>query len=245
MQASYLDTPASIIALARTDRESKLYDHAAISNVPASKHNRHGLRNNQRHAYSMADRQSPLRRSLGSHSRDSRTRSRDHIPSNLRRSRSRSRTRRPGMRHSNRHILLLRTQYRGEEPKESASSVWLPFPSRRNPSRGDQQCSYIYSIRIRERFRVLDLAIVAANTVAQSWSDPISWDSLFPVAQALIERLNHWYRGQRSDVRDQLDSPKLISTCQFFRFTYPLPLETRRVEAVNWKFTVEFKRIFV
>jgi len=184
-----LNMPASIIASARTDRESKPYDHAAISNVPASKHNRHGLRNNQRHAYSMADRQSPLRRSLGSHSRDSRTRSRDHIPSNLRR--SRSRTRRPGMRHSNRHIPLLRRQYRGEEPKESVSPVWLPFPSRRNPSRGDQQCSYIYSIRIRERFRVLDLAIVAANTVAQSWSGPISCDSLFRVAQALIERLNH------------------------------------------------------
>jgi len=189
MQASYLDTPASIIASARTDRESKPYDHAAISNVPASKHNRHGLRNNQCHAYSMADRQSPLRRSLGSHSRDSRTRSRDHIPSNLRR--SRSRTRRPGMRHSNRHIPLLRRQYRGEEPKESVSPVWLPFPSRRKPSRGDQQCSYIYGIRIRERFHVLDLAIAAANTVAQSWSGPISCDSLFPVAQALIERLNH------------------------------------------------------
>ena len=132
-----LNMPASIIASARTDRESKPYDHAAISNVPASKHNRHGRRNNQRRAYSMADRQSPLRRSPGSHSRGSRTRSRDHIPSNPRR--SRSRIRRPGMRHSNRHILLLRTQYRGEEPKESASSVWLPFPSRRKPSRGDQQ----------------------------------------------------------------------------------------------------------
>ena len=189
MQAPHLVTPTSIIASARTDRESKPYDHAAISNVPASKHNRHGRRNNQRPAYSMADRQSPLRRSLGSHSRDSRTRSRDHNPSNPRRSRSRSR--RPGMRHSNRHIPLLRRQYRGEEPKESVSPVWLPFPSRRKPSRGDQQCSYIYGIRIRERFRVLDLAIAAANTVAQSWSGPISCDSLFPVAQALIERLNH------------------------------------------------------
>ena len=189
MQVAHLDAPASIIASARTGRESKLYDHAAVPNVPASKHNRHGRRNNRRHAYSMVDRQSPLRRSLGSHSRDSRTRSRDHIPSNLRR--SRSRTRRPGMRHSNRHIPLLRRQYRGEEPKESVSPVWLPFPSRRNPSRGDQQCSYIYSIRIRERFRVLDLAIVAANTVAHSWSGPISCDSLFRVAQALIERLNH------------------------------------------------------
>ncbi len=25
------------------------------------------------------------------------------------------------------------------------------------------------------------------------------------------------------------------------RFTYPLPLETRRVEAANWKFTIELK----
>lgn len=186
MQSSYLNTPASIIASARTDRESKPYDHAAVSNVPASKHNRHGRHNNQRHAYNMADRQSRLRRSLGSHSRGSRTRS----PSNPRR--SRSRVRRPGMRHSNRHIPLLHMQYRGEEPKESASSVWLPFPSRRKPSRGDQQFPYIYGIRIRERFHVLDLAIAAANTVAQSWSGPISCDSLFPVAQALIERLNHW-----------------------------------------------------
>ncbi len=166
MQASYLDTPVSIIASARTDRESKPYDHAAVSNVPASKHNRHGRRNNQRHAYSMADRQSPLRPSLGSHSRGSRTRSRAHIPSNPRR--SRSRVRRPGMRHSNRHIPLLRMQYRGEEPKESASSVWLPFPSRRKPSRGDQPWSYTYGIRIRERFHVLDLAIVAANTAGAS-----------------------------------------------------------------------------
>src|SRR5438045_9186853 len=189
MQASYLDTPASIIASARTDRESKPYDHAAISNVPASKHNRHGLRNNQRHAYSMADRQSPLRRSLGSHSRDSRTRSRDHIPSNLRR--SRSRTRRPGMRHSNRHIPLLRRQYRGEEPKESVSPVWLPFPSRRNPSRGDQQCSYIYRLRSRERSRVLDSAILAPVTVAQSWSGPTACDTLFRVAYAYSRRSNH------------------------------------------------------
>src|SRR6266496_3714716 len=151
----------SIIASARTDRESKPYDHAAISNVPASKHNRHDRRNNQRHAYSMADRQSPLRRSLGSHSRGSRTRNRDHIASNARR--SRSRTRRPGMRHSNRHIPLLRMQYRGEEPKESASSIWLPFLSRRKPSRGDQQWSYIYGIRIRDRFHVLDLALGVAN----------------------------------------------------------------------------------
>ena len=30
-----------------------------------------------------------------------------------------------------------------------------------------------------------------------------------------------------------------------FPIYLPLPLETRRVEAVNWKFTVEFKRIFV
>src|SRR5437762_9438535 len=195
MQAPHLVTPTSIIASARTDRESKPYDHAAISNVPASKHNRYGRRNNQRRAYSMADRQSPLRRSLGSHSlgshslgshsRGSRTRSQDHIPSNPRR--SRSRIRRPGMRHSNRHIPLLRTQYRGEEPKESVSPVWLPFPSRRKPSRGDQQCSYIYGIRIRERFHVLDLAIAAANTVAQSLSGPISCDSLFPVSHALIE----------------------------------------------------------
>ena len=142
VQVALLDTPASIIASARTDRESKPYDHSAVSNVPASKHNRHGRRNNRRHAYSMVDRQSPLRRSLGSHSRDSRTRSRDRIPSNPRR--SRSQVRRPGMRHSNRHIPPLRTQYRGEEPKESASSVWLPFPSRRKPSRGDQQCSYLW-----------------------------------------------------------------------------------------------------
>jgi len=49
-----LNMPASIIASARTDRESKPYDHAAISNVPASKHNRHGRRNNRRHAYNMA-----------------------------------------------------------------------------------------------------------------------------------------------------------------------------------------------
>src|SRR5207253_3464237 len=97
MQAAHLDTPTSIIASARTDRESKPYDHAAVSNVPASKHNRHGRRNNQRHAYSMADRQAPLRPSLGSHSRGSRTRSRAHTPSNPRR--SRSRIRRPGMRH--------------------------------------------------------------------------------------------------------------------------------------------------
>src|SRR5439155_13390155 len=137
-----LNMPASIIASARTDRESKPYDHAAVPNVPASKHNRHGRRNNRRHAYSMVDRQSPLRLSLGSHSRDSRTRSRDRIPSNPRR--SRSQVRRPGMLHSNRHIPPLRTQYRGEEPKESASSVWLPFPSRRKPSRGDQQCSYLW-----------------------------------------------------------------------------------------------------
>jgi len=128
----------------------------------------------------MADRQSPLRRSRGSHSRGSRTHNRDHIPSNARR--SRSRIRRPDMRHSNRHIPLLRRQYRGEEPKESVSPVWLPFPSRRKPSRGDQQCSYIYGIRIRERFHVLDSAIGVANTVAQSWSGPISCDSLFPVA---------------------------------------------------------------
>ena len=185
MQMALLDTPASIIASARTDRESKPYDHSAVSNVPASKHNRHGRRNNQRHAYNMADRQSPLRRSLGSHSRGSRTRSRVHIPGNPRRSRSRSRVRRPGMRHSNRHIPLLRMQYRGEEPKKSTSSVWLPFPSRRKPSRDDQQCSYIYGIRIREGFHVLDLTIGVANTVAQSWSGPISCDSLFPVAQAL------------------------------------------------------------
>ena len=124
MQAPHLVTPTSIIASARTDRESKPYDHAAISNVLASKHNRHGRRNNQRRAYSMADRQSPLRRSLGSHSRDSRTRSRDHNPSNPRRSRSRSR--RPGMRHSNRHIPLLRMQYRGEELKESAHPSACP-----------------------------------------------------------------------------------------------------------------------
>ena len=176
MQASYLDTPVSIIASARTDRESKPYDHAAAPNVPAAKHNRHGRRNNQRHAYSMADRQSPLKRSLGSHSRGSRTRSRDHIPSNPRR--SRNRIRRPGMRHSNRHILLLRTQYRGEEPKESASSVWLPFPSRQKPSRGDQQCSFIYGIRISERFHVLQLAIGGADTAAQSGPGPISCDSL-------------------------------------------------------------------
>jgi len=32
---------------------------------------------------------------------------------------------------------------------------------------------------------VLDLTIGVANTVAQSWSGPISCDSLFPVAQAL------------------------------------------------------------
>src|SRR5205823_3002243 len=157
MQAPHLVTPTSIIASARTDRESKPYDHAAAPNVPAAKHNRHGRRNNQRHAYSMADRQSPLKRSLGSHSPGSRTRSRDHIPSNPRR--SRSRIRRPDMRHSNRHIPQLRTQYRGEEPKESASSVWLPFPSRRKLSRDDQQCSYIYGIRIRERFHVFDLAV--------------------------------------------------------------------------------------
>jgi hypothetical protein len=137
-----LNMPVSIIASARTDRESKPYDRAAVSNVPASKHNRHGRRNNQRHAYSMADRQSPLRPSLGSHSLG-----------------SRSRIRRRGMRHSNRHTLLLRTQYRGGEPKESALSVWLSFPARRKPSPGDQRCSFIYGIRIRERFRVLDLAI--------------------------------------------------------------------------------------
>jgi hypothetical protein len=136
-----LNMPVSIIASARTDRESKPYDRAAVSNVPASKHNRHGRRNNQRHAYSMADRQSPLRpslgnRSQGSHSRGSR--SPVHTPSNACRSRSRSRIRKLGMRHSNRHILLLRTQYRVEERKESASSVWLPFLSRRKPSPGDQ-----------------------------------------------------------------------------------------------------------
>src|SRR5207253_4205377 len=101
VQVALLDTPASIIASARTDRESKPYDHSAVSNVPASKHNRHGRRNNQRHAYNMADRQSPLRRSLGSHSRGTRTRSRVHMPGNPRRSRIRSRVRRPGMRHSN------------------------------------------------------------------------------------------------------------------------------------------------
>jgi hypothetical protein len=160
MQASHLDTPASTIASARTDRESKPCDHAAVSNAPASKHNRHGRRNNQRHAYSMADRQSPLRPSLGSHSLDSRSRgsrSQGYIPSNA----TRSRIRRPGMRHSNRHIPLLRTQYRGKEPKESASSVWLPFPSRRKPSPVDQRCSFIYRIRIRERFHVLDSAIGA------------------------------------------------------------------------------------
>ena len=187
MQASHL-VRQFLIASARTDRESKPYDHAAVSNVPASKHNRHGRRNNQRHAYSMADRQSPLRPSLGSHSPGSRTRSRDHTPSNA----CRSRVRRPGMRHSNRHIPLLRTQSRGEEPKESTSSVWLPFPSRRKPSPGNQRCSFIYRIRIRERFHVLHLAIGAANTVAQSEPGPPSCDSLFPVAQVLIERLNHW-----------------------------------------------------
>ena len=237
MQAAHLDTPTSIIASARTDRESKPYDHAAISNVPASKHNRHGLRNNQRHAYSMADRQSPLRPSLGSHSPGSRTRSRDHTPSNA--YRSRSRVRRPGMRHSNRHIPLLRTQSRGEEPKESTSSVWLPFPSRRKPSPGNQRCSFIYRIRIRERFHVLHLAIGAANTAAQSGPGP-SGSGPDRKIESLVRRrpLN---RGQQSDVRDQPDSQKLIPICQFFRFTYPLPLETRRVEAVKWKFTVELK----
>src|SRR5438105_1854865 len=190
MQASYLDTPTSIIASARTDRESKPYDHAAVSNVPASKHNRHGRRNNQRHAYNMADRQSPLRRSLDSHSRGSRTRSRAHTPSNPRR--SRSRVRRPGMRHNNRHIPLLRMQYRGEEPKESASSVWLPFPSRRKPSRGHQQWSYTYGIRIRERFHVLQLAIAGPTRLLSRGLALFRVIRACQLAKALIARLNHW-----------------------------------------------------
>jgi hypothetical protein len=182
-----LNVPVSIIASARTDRESKPYDRAAVSNVPAAKHNRHGRRNNQRHAYSMADRQSPLRPSLDSRSLDSRSQG------------SHSRVRRPGMRHSNRHIPLLRTQYREGEPKESASSVRLPFLSRRNRPRVIDD-SFVYDIRIRERFRVLDLAIGAANTAGASYQH-----NRLHNTPAVCRRQHHRPRkdGHRSFMRSQ------------------------------------------
>jgi len=88
---------------------------------------------------------------------------------------------------------------------------------------------------------VLDLTIGVANTVAQSWSGPISCDSLFPVAQALHPT------ESRSAIRCQR-SPRFTGT-DLHMPVFPICLPSAFRNSTRWSRQLEIyrrvKRIFV